>query len=80
MKVGDWVIVEYCPCTEFSGKVLRILDLYSNPYTQFKYDALIWDPSEGNFEHCLKLHKENGYGWSAKVRPLSLLERELYEL
>lgn len=80
MKVGDWVIVENCNNVLLAGKVSRILDPNTtNPHTSFKTNASIWDPKEGDFEHCLK-EFGRGYGWSAKVRPLTLLERELYEL
>lgn len=77
MKVGDWVIVEDCSSKGLVGKVSRIIiPNFINIYFSFKVTALIWDPEEGSFEYCLKLRT----GWSAKVRPLTLLERELYEL
>ena len=78
MKVGDWVIVEDCKLRGKIGKVARVLDLVYNP-TSFVPNAIIWDPFEGSFEECL-VNVNRAYGWSAKVRPLTLLERELYEL
>ena len=77
MKVGDWVIVEDCSNKFLVGKVSRvIIPNHNNIYFSFKTNAFVWDHDEGSFEYCLNLRK----GWSAKVRPLTLLERELYEL